>query len=553
MMLVPNILIVEDENIVALDIEHGLKRLGYNSLGSVNNGITALEKVAQYKPHLVLMDIQIKGPIDGIETAIRIRDTYNIPVIFLTAHADEATLQRAKAADPYGYLLKPFEETELHTVIQVALKKYNLVEEQRKVSEKKIHDTEERFEILINSLRDYAICILDLEGHIISWNEGAERIFGYDRDEIVGSHYAIFATDDDISSRLPFWTLNETKNHGTFEDEGWRLRKDHTTFWARVTLTKLSDKNNSHIGYAMITRDLTERKRAEDRLRLANEGLESRVQERTAKLSEALQIRDEFLSIASHELKNPLATLCLQIHLLTKHIQDFRGLKEISSVSMLEKLVKSVDCCEAQSKRLVSMIDQLLDLTSIRIGRLELRKELVDISELIQQAISHQKNAEIKTIEINFAAPPEPIIGKWDPARLEQIILNLISNAVKYGNKTPIDVLLSCDNEKKLVQISVKDRGPGIPLDLQEKIFEKFQRAPSALAVTGLGLGLYIVKQIIKAHGGQIYVHSLPGEGSTFIVDLPLGVGTPLSLNPPKTESPVKDEEAVYKDNNLAN
>lgn len=532
----PCILIVEDENIVALDIERGLKRLGYNTLGTVNNGAAALEAIEKNRPTLILMDIQIKGEIDGIDTAVKVRDLYNIPVVFLTAHADEATLQRAKNADPYGYLLKPFEETELHTVIQVALKKFLTVEEQRKIAEKRIQESEERFEILVTSVRDYAICILNLDGKIVSWNAGAERIFGYSKDEVVGLHLSIFSSDDDISSKLPAWSLQEAKVSGTFADEGWRLRKGHTRFWAHVTLTRLKDRSDLHIGYAMITRDLTERKRSEDRLRLVNEGLEARVQDRTAKLTEALQIRDEFLSIASHELKNPLATMCLQIHLLTKHIKSFLDTKERPSEVALNKLAVSIDCCERQSKRLVTLIDQLLDLTRIRIGKLELRKELMDLPELISHVVEVQKSSETSPA-IEFMIPKESIIGRWDRSRLEQILTNLISNAVKYGNKSNIEIQTKYENDRQSAQFTVRDHGPGIPLDMQTKIFEKFQRVPNASGAAGLGLGLYIVRQIVEAHGGHIYVQSLPGEGASFIVDIPTGLTSVAQAGGPIAEA----------------
>jgi len=527
------ILIVEDENLVALDIERGLKRLGYSIVGVVNNGLDALQKAEEEYPDLILMDIQIKGEIDGIETSERLHRNFNIPVVFLTAHADEATLQRAKLTGPFGYVLKPFEETELHTAIQVAMQKHRAMSEQQKYANMELQQSEEKFKILIESLRDYAICMLDLDGKVSSWNWGAQRTFGYKQEEIIGQNFSFFSCDDDTANGTPQWEIEQAKTAGSMHDEGWRKRKDGTKFWALVSLTRMNDAAGYHIGYAMVTRDLTERKCAEDRLRLANEGLEKRIQERTAKLIEALQIRDEFLSIASHELRNPLAAMCLQQTLLSRYFIDFLNEKNnfpsdflAGNAKILDKIAKAIGSSQRQGKRLSSLVDQLLDLTSIRIGKLDLKKELFNIAEVVEEIIDQQK-ADVPDIpDIKFVKPKNIIIGNWDRSRLEQIIGNLISNAIKYGNGNPIEVAISSDPENNSVSICVKDQGIGISKEMQESIFDKFQRIPEVRNINGLGLGLYIVKKIVEAHGGNVYVQSIPKQGSSFIVELP--VATPL-------------------------
>lgn len=523
------ILIVEDENLVAMDIERGLKRLGYNVVGVANCGADAIQIAEDQCPDLILMDIQIKGDIDGIETSQRIQNKYSVPIVFLTAHADEATLHRAKRAGPFGYVLKPFEETELHTAIQIAMQKHRVMLEQQRYAKLELEQSEEKFKILVNSVRDYAVCILDTEGNISSWNWGAQRIYGYTQEEISGRHFSTFFVEDATLSGAPQWELDQTSTSGFTEDEGWKVRKDGTKFWAQVNLTRMTNANNTPIGYAMVTRDLTERKRAEDRIRLVNESLEKRIQDRTVKLTEALQIRDEFLSIAAHELKNPLSTMCLQLTLLHRHVDEFMdkkpGLLESNhapDIAAVGRLTKAVISCEKQSKRILNLIDQLLDLTRIRIGKIELQKEDVDLGKTVKEIVDRQKTDHTNIPAIDFIDSPQNIVGKWDRSRLEQVIINLLSNAIKYGEEKPIEIAVDCDFETEVAHIRITDHGIGIPLDMQESIFNKFQRSAEVRNITGLGLGLYIVRKITEAHGGHIYVQSRPKAGSTFIVELPL-------------------------------
>jgi signal transduction histidine kinase len=146
------------------------------------------------------------------------------------------------------------------------------------------------------------------------------------------------------------------------------------------------------------------------------------------------------------------------------------------------------------------------------------------LGAVVGEIVGHHKIEDAKLPEICFKNAPEPIVGKWDKSRLEQVIGNLISNAVKYGADRPVDVTIDCDEETKVAHICIQDHGVGIPLEMQKSIFNKFQRIDPVRNISGLGLGLYIVQQIVEAHGGHIYVHSLPQEGSTFIVEIPLGL-----------------------------
>lgn len=255
---------------------------------------------------------------------------------------------------------------------------------------------------------------------------------------------------------------------------------------------------------------------------------------RTAK--EALNTRDEFMSIASHELKTPLTSLHLQIQLMGRTLQKahrspastVEGALSVPQ-TMMEKLTSSVQVCERQGAKLSSLIDELLDLTRVRLGKLELTRERTDLSHLMQEVLDRfRPQAQKSGYEISLEGPTE-LWGVWDPARIDQVVTNLISNAIKYGDGNPISVILEqCGDESgkarsgKSVRIIVRDEGLGIAPNLQKKIFERFERAVTGEKISGLGLGLYITRQIVEAHGGTIGVSSILGRGSTFSVELPL-------------------------------
>lgn len=232
------------------------------------------------------------------------------------------------------------------------------------------------------------------------------------------------------------------------------------------------------------------------------------------KAKEEIKARDEFLSIATHELKTPLTSMLLQLQ---------KALHNIRNVSLanfsVQSLMRMIESAEGQSKRLAEMINDLLNVSLITTGRLNLSPEKFNLSDVVVE-VKKRFAEEIKRqhYTIRFAAK-EVVVGKWDRVRIEQIVTNLLTNAIKYGNKKPIEITVQ--KHGSYARFCVKDHGIGIPNDKQKKIFERFERAVSA-EYKGLGVGLYITSQIVKAHGGKIKVDSSPGRGSTFTVDLPI-------------------------------
>jgi signal transduction histidine kinase len=238
-------------------------------------------------------------------------------------------------------------------------------------------------------------------------------------------------------------------------------------------------------------------------------------------LREALSLREDFITIAAHELRTPLTSLFLRLRQLRKQL-DSRD--SPLPAATLEPLLSTLCACEEQSRRLSRLVDQLLDTGRIRGGRLELRPSMFELGELVRAVVTRHE------VELNRAGchvsleQPHPVWGEWDAARLEQVVTNLLTNALKYGAGQPISISLEYDTSAQRARLRVKDQGIGIAPELQQRIFERFERAVPTHSYGGLGLGLYICREILRAHGGSIRVESTPGEGAEFLVDLPLTV-----------------------------
>lgn len=396
----------------------------------------------------------------------------------------------------------------------------------RKEIEERLRASEERFRLLVRSVRDYAIFLLDTDGRVASWNEGAAKIKGYRAEEILGKHFSVFYPPEE-AGKCEF-ELREAERVGRFEDEGWRLRKDGSRLWANVVITAVRDDRGRLLGFAKVTRDLSERKRAEDRLQKSYSDLERRVRERTHELSlanieleareqelrEAVRVRDEFLSIASHELKTPLTSLKMQLQMLLRKTQPERGL-----LPPPDRLAKGLDSSLRQVDRLNKLVEDLLDVARAQARKVSFRMEKIDLRGVIEEAVERlqpQIDAARSHVELDLG----PVMGEFDPFRLDQVLVNLITNALKYAAGTRINIQASAVGN--MVTLIVRDEGKGIPADSLERLFERFERGSNAENVTGLGLGLFITRQIVEGHGGTIRVESEVGEGTSFIVRLPL-------------------------------
>jgi PAS domain S-box-containing protein len=564
--------------------------------------------------------------------------------------------------------------------------------------------SEERFRLLVESVKDYAIFMLDPKGKIASWNAGAQKIKGYEAKEIIGQHFSKFYPPEDLAWNKPAWELEQAILAGRFEDEGWRLRKDGTRFWANVTITALWDEQGILRGFAKVTHDMTDRKMAEEAIRRSNATLEKRVKERTAQLSflseaskllgssfdyevtlqrvaqlavpdmadwctvyiiedgkeprqvalahaepakvawannlqqhlqnkysfepdaltglpavlrtgqpelyqeitddmiqasakddeflgifqslnirslmivpliarekvlgaiqlvstrqdrlyneydlkltqelaqraamavdnaklyrdaqQAIAIRNEFVSVAAHELKTPITSLRGFTQLLLRKVNG-------NNSPDLDQLRQGLNQVNNQSNRLVSLVGRLLDMSQLEAGKLMLSLENTDLGQMLHNLVAA---AQLRTDKhkITISAPAH-FECHLDPLRFEQVMTNLLDNAIKYspeGGQIKLEMqVLEGGPDGPTVKIRVQDQGIGIEPENRERIFEPFFQG-NERGYAGLGLGLYISREIVELHGGDIETE--PGEsgGSAFIVTVPVKVREGLETVP---------------------
>jgi len=367
---------------------------------------------------------------------------------------------------------------------------------EQQMAHEALRRSEERLRLLVSSVRDYAIFMLDPQGCVLTWNDGAENLKGYTFDEIVGRHFSTFYPREDVEAGKCDLELRGAAEEGRFEDEGWRVRKDGSRFWANVVLSAVRDSTGTLVGFAKVTRDLTDRKQAEEeRIRLTQ-------------ANEAIRLRDEFLSIASHELKTPLTAVQLQIDSIIRHA----GV-DVQLQQRLQRAARSL-------RRLDGLIGTLLDVGRISTGRFTLALEQANLTATISEAAERLRDAAVRTGSDLVLELQSGIQAEIDPLRVEQVVSNLLSNALRYAAGKPVRVRLLANASEAVLE--VEDRGPGIPTDKMNQIFERFERAASDSHVTGLGLGLFVTREIAVAHGGSVTVRNGDRGGAIFTVRLPL-------------------------------
>jgi PAS domain S-box-containing protein len=349
------------------------------------------------------------------------------------------------------------------------------------------------FRLLVESVRDYAIFMLDPDGRVSTWNAGAENIKGYRKEEILGKHFSIFYTPDAIARRFPQYELEMARERGRFEDEGWRLRKDGSKFWANVVITAVRDEQGTLRGFAKVTRDLTARRQVEE-------------------LQRSERLMNEFLAMLAHELRNPLAPIQTSLDLIELRPDD------------RETTQWAHDVIARQARQLARLVDDLLDVSRITQGKITLRPQNVDLRTIVSQVARAWKGASsTRHQKLEVVLPAEHMTVHADPTRLEQVLSNLVSNAVKY---TPDGgtIMMRGHVNAGVASVTVSDTGIGIPPDLLLRVFDLFVQGERSLDrhEGGLGLGLTLAKRLVDTMGGTLKAASAgPGQGSEFTLALP--------------------------------
>lgn len=361
------------------------------------------------------------------------------------------------------------------------------------------------YQLLIESVRDYAIFVLDATGHVATWNIGAERLKGYKPGEIIGSHFSRFYPPEDIESRKPWRELEIAKRDGRVEDEGWRVRKDGTRFWANVIITALRDESGTLVGFAKVTRDLTERRRSE--LKAIEDARQ------LAESQAANKAKAEFLAAMSHELRTPLNAIGGFAELLSMGIHG----------PVTDKQKQDLERITSSQRHLLGIINDILNFSKVEAGRIEYKIESIDLAVMISRVTQMiQPLGTSKNISIREEECPPGICGLGDQAKTEQILVNLLSNAVAFTENNG-RITIGCGFAEDGVWIRVKDTGIGIPNEKQESIFEPFVQVGRSLTTghRGTGLGLAISRDLARGMNGDLTVESKVGFGSAFTLWLP--------------------------------
>jgi len=409
----------------------------------------------------------------------------------------------------------------------------------RKRIEEQLRWTEESFRLMVESVTDCAIVMLDPEGCVVSWNAGAQRIIGYSAEEIVDQHLSRFYLDADVESGKPQRDLDVATAEGRCQDEGWRTRKDGSRFWANVVTTAIRDQAGTLRGFAKLTRDLTERRQVEADLTNAKAAAE------TANLA-----KSDFLSGMSHELRTPLNA-----------ILGFGQLMESDSPPPSPAQKASIEQILHAGWYLLDLINEILDLALIESGKLSLSPEPMSLRDVMLECKTMiEPQATKRGIHMTFPEFDGPYFIDADRTRVKQILINLFSNAIKY-NKEDGTVVVGCTaSTRDRVRVTVTDSGAGLPPDKLVQLFQPFNRLGQQANIEGTGIGLVVTKRLVELMGGAIGVKSTVGTGSVFWFELvsTAAPGLPDEVEAPKSVEPGSPGDellrtVLYVEDNPAN
>jgi len=479
------ILVVEDEGIIAQDIQNTLKKLGYAVPAIAYSGKEGIEKAQEIQPDLVLMDIVLGGGIDGIEAAEQIRRRFHIPVVYLTAYADDKTLQRAKITEPFGYILKPFEEKELYITIEMALYKHEM--------ERRLKESQQWLTTTLKSIGD-AVIATDINGCVIFMNPIAESLTGWKQKEASGKHLKkIFNIINEKTGKQVENPVTRVLREGIvvgLANHTLLISKDGTRRSIDDSGAPIKDENGKIIGVVLVFRDVSEKRRIEQELMKADK----------------LNSLGILAGGIAHDFNN----------ILTATLGNIILAKEFTRPG--EKIYERLIEAEKASLRAKDLAQQLLTFSS---GGAPIKKTMF-ISELLKESALFALSGS--NVQCEFSISNNLWAVEIDEGQINQAINNLIINAIQSmpeGGRiklTAENVTVS-EGEKKgrYVKISIVDQGIGIPKEHLPKIFEPYFTTKQK----GSGLGLAIVYSIIKKHDGYIEVETELGVGTTFKVYLP--------------------------------
>ena len=369
-------------------------------------------------------------------------------------------------------------------------------------AEVELRQSEQRFRLMVDAVREYAIFMLDTGGYITSWNRGAQRSKGWAAHEIIGKHFRVFYPPEQQQAKHPEHELEVAIRNGVYQEEGWRVRKDGTRFWAHVTITKITDEDGEHIGFAKVTRDHTERMQMleqQGQYATALAEANARLEEANAELALAAEEQSRFLALTAHELRSPVGVLSMSGRMLAEHWQR---LGETERDELLSGM-------QSSAARLQRLLGDLLTTSRLQAATLDLQLQEHDLAEALAPALTQLRIAHSDVVIEDQLDPG--VRAVVDADRLSQILDNLVANAATYGSSPIVVTVTRLDDD---VELTVRDAGAGVPLELQDRLFERF----ATKGGKGTGLGLHIVRELSRALGGEA---SYRPEDHAFVVRLP--------------------------------
>jgi PAS domain S-box-containing protein len=498
-MPAPTIVLVDDAADLRTVVRAQLRAsAAYDVVGEGANGREAVDLATRHRPDVLLLDVSMPV-LDGCAALPQIRAASPTTRVVMYTGLDDPHLAAQSAqlgAAAFVQKSAPLEDL-VATLLEVAQRDGDAAGEAPPGSGSVLD--EHRFKLLVEAVQDYAIFMLDPEGRVSSWNAGAQRSKGYAADEIIGKHFRIFYPSEVQERGHPEWELEQALRDGAYEEEGWRLRKDGSRFWANVTITAVRDPQGELVGFAKVTRDTSERRAMLERLEDTNRQLA----EANTRLAELAEQQEQFFTVTAHELRSPVSVLTGAANTLAKHAD---GLEPEDRKDLAAAVAHS-------SVQLRRLLEDLLTASRLHARRLELAPVAVDLADHLE-AVVRAMQQTTPSADIRIAAD-RPLLVRADPVRLTQMVDNLLMNAFRHG-EPPVDVSASVVGD--VVEIVVRDAGAGVSEEQQGRLFQRFETGSSR----GTGLGLFLVRELARAHGGDATYR--PSDGG-FVVTLPRGDG----------------------------
>jgi hypothetical protein len=490
------ILVVEDERIIALNVRESLESLGYIVPAIVASGEKAVEKALALRPDLVLMDIRLKGNIDGIQAAEQIWESLSIPVIYVTGHSDKSTLERAKITAPFGYILKPVKEQELYVAIETALQRY---------------EREQLLSAILKGMGD-GVILVNTQSRVQLLNQVAESLTGWRQEEARDRELTeVFNIVDEQTQQPVSNPVTAALQHNItvyLKDRVLLISKKGKAIPIGDSAAPIKDNKGTLAGAVLVFRDIsdavaeaTQRKRAEQAIR--------QQLEKERKLN---QLQTQFIRTVAHEYRTPLSIILICSQMLESNVEQLDREKQLRNCHKIKNSVKYM----------VGLLENVWLFKQAESGQLKLNPAHLDLEQFCRQLIEQYQLICREGQEIQFICRGKHRTAWVDEKLLQQILGNLLSNALKYSpDGGTVSLTMTCKNNRIIAQ--VRDQGIGIPVEDQPHIFEPFHRATNINAIRGTGMGLAIVKKAVDLHGGEISVKSKVGVGTTFTVTLPGG------------------------------